>query len=302
MEQSDQVAAVRRMQAHIDGHLDRPISLYDLSRVAGYSPWHSARLFRELTGRAPFDYIRALRLSAAALRLQDRSVRVTDVALDFVFASPEGFSRAFSRAFGQTPKAYQIRPRPVRLFMPDRAAASGRTSLKGAPIMTQPENKASVFVQVVDRPARKLILRRGIKAEEYFAYCEEVGCDIWNILTALPDALYEPIGMWLPSNLIRPGTSRYAQGVEMPADYAGPVPDSCEIIDLPPCKMMVFQGQPFDDADFEQAIVDLSDVIEHYNPEVFGFRWAEEDGPHFQMEPQGYRGYIEGKPVRALDN
>ena len=40
----------------------------------------------------------------------------------------------------------------------------------------------SIFVQVVDRPARKLILKRGIKAEDYYAYCEEVGCEIWDVL------------------------------------------------------------------------------------------------------------------------
>jgi hypothetical protein len=36
------------------------------------------------------------------------------------------------------------------------------------------------------------------------------------------------------------------------------------------------------------------------NPEIYGFKWADADGPRFQMEPQGYRGYIEGKPVREI--
>ena len=38
-----------------------------------------------------------------------------------------------------------------------------------------------------------------------------------------------------------------------------------------------------------------------YNPELYGFTYAEEDGPRFQLEPQGYRGYIEGRPVRSLN-
>jgi len=38
-------------------------------------------------------------------------------------------------------------------------------------------------------------IKRGISAAEYFKYCEEVGCDIWNVLTSVKEALYEPIGM-----------------------------------------------------------------------------------------------------------
>ena len=40
--------------------------------------------------------------------------------------------------------------------------------------------------------------------------------------------------------------------------------------------------------------------MKNYQPELYGFRWADEDGPRFQLEPQGYRGYIEGRPVRPL--
>ena len=162
------------------------------------------------------------------------------------------------------------------------------------------EKLNTIFVQVVDRPARKLILKRGIKAEDYYAYCEEVPCDIWEVLGAIKEAIYEPMGMWLPENLRRPGTSVYAQGVEVPADFSGTIPEGTEMIPLPACKMMIFQGQPFEDKDYEQAIGSFWETIKSYNPEVYGFKWADEDGPRFQLEPQGYRGYIEGRPVRAL--
>jgi AraC family transcriptional regulator len=44
----------------------------------------------------------------------------------------------------------------------------------------------------------------------------------------------------------------------------------------------------------------LSEVMETYCPELYGFEWADEDAPRFQMEPQGYRGYIEARPVRQI--
>ena len=83
--------------------------------------------------------------------------------------------------------------------------------------MVEKSKVNTIFVQVVDRPARKLILKRAARAKNYFEYCEEVPCEIWETLTAVKDALYEPIGMWLPENLRKPGTSEYAQGVEVPS-------------------------------------------------------------------------------------
>lgn len=167
--------------------------------------------------------------------------------------------------------------------------------------MCKNQNTNTVFVQVVDRPARKLIFKPGIKATHYFEYCEEVGCDVWDVLSGIKEAIYEPIGMWLPDNLRRPGTSTYAQGVEVPADYAGKVPEGYELIDLPPCKIMVFQGQPFEEEKFEEAIGDLWEAMKKYNPELYGFKWADEDGPRFQLAPAVYRGYIEARPVRQLN-
>lgn len=297
---SDKILAVQRMQDFIAAHICRPITLHDLGQAAGYSPWHSARLFREWTGQAPFDYIRSLRLSHAAFRLQNSDERIVDVAFDFVFDSHEGFTRAFSKAFGQSPKAFRQQPQPVRLFLPDQVRKRLPTTPKGETIMSDQIKSSAIFVQVVDRPARKLILRRGIKATDYYEYCEEVGCEIWDVLSAVQDALYEPIGMWLPDHLIKPGTSQYTQGVEVPADYSGPVPDNCDMIDLPPCKMMVFQGEPYDDEQYEEAISQVWGKMKAYQPELYGFRWADEDGPRFQMAPMGYRGYIEGRPVRAV--
>jgi AraC family transcriptional regulator len=300
MDNWEPVNAVQRMQAFIEEHLQEPITLHRLASEAGYSPWHAAKIFKTLTGKTPFEYIRAMRLSRAAMRLRDEDVRIVDVAFDFVFDSHEGFTRAFSKQFGLTPQRFcQVKP-PIKLFMPGNIRETYLALQKGEFAMSENQKSSTTFVQVVDRPARKLILKRGIQATDYYAYCEEVGCEVWDALTGIQQALYEPIGMWLPENLRKTGTSTYAQGVELPLDYAGPVPEGFDLIDLPPCKMMIFQGEPYDDAEFEKAIGSLWESIKNYQPELYGFRWADEDGPRFQLEPQGYRGYIEGRPVRPL--
>jgi AraC family transcriptional regulator len=232
------------MQDFIERHIAEPISLRMLAQAAGYSPWHAARIFKEMTGKNPFEYIRELRLSRAAVKLRDGDPRIIDVALDFVFESHEGFTRAFSKQFGISPRRFIKEKPPVKLFMPESMRDYYLSLQRGESIVNTKTNPNTVFVQVIDRPARKIILKRGVKAKDYFAYCTELGCDVYEELKGVKDALYEPIGMWLPKNLQKPGTSEYAMGVEMPAEYTGKAPEGYEIIKLKPCKMMVFQGPP----------------------------------------------------------
>jgi AraC family transcriptional regulator len=300
LENWENINAVQRVQDYIAEHIDEPLTLYKLSQAAGYSPWYTSRIFKQYTGKTPLEYIRCLRLSRAAIQLWDDSKRVIDVALDFAFNSHEGFTRAFSDRFGMTPQYYRKTTPMIPLFIPTSIRAYYLIKKKGAVKMQAKSETKVVFVQVVERPKRRLILKRGINAENYYDYCKEVGCDVWGELCSIKQALYEPIGMWLPENLRKPGTSKYAQGVEVPFDYQSELPEGYEIIDLPACKVMVFQGPPFKDEEFEAAVNDLWQVMDNYNPELYGFRWADEDGPRFQLAPMGERGYIEARPVRPL--
>ncbi len=296
----DRIKATQRMQAYIEARLGEPITMAQLARAARYSPWHAARVFKEITGTAPFDYIRKRPQSAAAQQQRGSGRKVVDVAIDIAICSHQGFTRAFARQFGMSPRHFRQTGAPVRLFMPSEHRGWYTERQRGGRELEQNRQRETVFVQVVDWPARKLIVRRGQKATHYFEYCEEVGCDVWEQLGAITEALNEPMGLWLPANLRTPGTSEYVQGVAVPESYSGEVPEGFDSFDLPACKMMVFQGPPFKDEDFEQAITSLWDLMKTYDPEPYGFAWADEAGPRFQLRPEGYRGYIEGRPVRAL--
>jgi AraC-like DNA-binding protein len=300
MDNWEKINAVQRMQLYIEEHLGERIALEMLAKEAGYSLWHSSRIFKELTGQTPLAYIRALRLSKAAVGLWDDSKRIIDVALDFSFDSHEGFTRAFAEQFGLSPQNYRKNTPPIPLFMPSHIRDYYLMLQQGGIVMPEEKKTQTTLVQVVERPKRKLILKRGIKADNYFDYCGEVGCEVWGILCSIKDALYEPIGMWLPENLRPAGTSIYAQGVEVSDSFIGQIPEGFEIIDLPACKYMVFQGPPFENENFMEAISDLWQIIKNYKPELYGFMWSDTDAPRFQLEPRGERGYIEAKPVCQL--
>ncbi|HEX2944501.1 MAG TPA: AraC family transcriptional regulator [Clostridia bacterium] len=300
---TDGDVAVERIREFIHAHLQDEITASDVAKAAGYSQYHAARLFKSEMDLSPFEYIRRERLVQSAHVLRSSKPKVLDIALDFVFDSHEGFTRAFSNAFGITPKKYANHPTPNGWLIPYRYLDRQKSKSEG---FVMQEQTAIIFTQIIERPARKLILRRSKEAAEYYAYCEEFGCGTpempspWEILCGIKEALYEPVGVWLPDNMRPAGSGIYAHGVEVPADYTGKVPEQFDIIDLAPCKLLVFQGEPYDDAHYQEAVDLCIERIGKFNPEVYGYQYADELAPKMQLAPMGWRGYIEMRPIRSM--
>ena len=285
-------AAVRVMQDYITEHISEEITIDDLARCSSFSPGYARQLFLKYLGMTPAVYIRRLKLSKSALRLRDEKISVLDVAMDMGFGSVDGYQRAFRREFGCNPKEYALSPIPIWLFTPYFITDEERKKKKMSEIR-------NVFIQVIEKPSRKVIIKRGVKADEYFSYCEEVGCDVWGLLKSIKSISGEPICMWLPQEMRKPVTNEYVQGVEVEADYSGKVPEGFEIIDLPAATYLLFRGEPFADEDYEVAITEIWDAEKKYNPEFIGFKWDDKN-PRIQLEPRGERGYIELVPVKKI--
>ena len=286
----EQIEAVQRMQEYIEKHLRENISFADVAKASLFSPWYARRLFLEYTGVTPSEYIRKLRLKQSALKLRDEDVNILDVALDSGFGSVDGYQRAFRKEFGCNPSAYAADPIPLRLFTPYgvkfRYMEREKTTM-GA---------RNVFIKVIDKPKRKVIIKRGKTAAEYMKYCEEVGCDIWGLLVSMKSLCGEPVCLWLPEAYIKPGTSQYVQGVEVAEDYTGEIPDGFDIIELPKAQYLMFQGEPFQEEDYQQAIAEIWEAEKNYDPSLIGYQW-DDANPRIQLEPIGTRGYIELVPI-----
>lgn len=289
----DRILAVRRMQEHIAQNTDRGITPGELSRVSGYSARQAVRLFRFFLNITPAGYARRLRLSNAALRLRDENVKIIDAAFDAGYGSVDGFQRAFRKEFGCNPKEYARSPIALYLF---------------TPYYVQPEREerkdnnmenTKVTVQIVSRPQRKAVIKRGKKATHYFEYVEEVGCDIWGLLTSMKSFCGEPVCMWLPQEYIKPGTSEYVQGVELLPNDEMPVPEGFDVIELPEAEYMMFRGETFREEDFEDAISTVWKYETEFDFAALGYE-RDDRNPRIQMEPLGERGYIEYLPIRKI--
>ncbi|MEG0308495.1 MAG: AraC family transcriptional regulator [Clostridium sp.] len=290
----EQIEAVQRMQDYIEDNINDNITLSDLSKVSLFSPWYSYRLFSKWINLTPSDYIRRLRLSKSALRLRDEEQKIVDIAFNIGFGSVDGYQRAFFREFGINPSEYALNPVPIYLFTP--YGVKYRTIEKEKMIM---ENVKNVFIQRVEKPVRKVIIKRGVKATDYFSYCEEVGCDVWGLLISIKSISGEPVCLWLPPNYIKSGTSEYVQGVEVAINYDGEVPEGFDVIELPGAKYLMFQGEPFEEVDYCNAIEEVWNSIKKYDPSVMGYSW-DKLNPRIQLEPIGTRGYIELVPINLM--
>jgi AraC family transcriptional regulator of adaptative response/methylated-DNA-[protein]-cysteine methyltransferase len=94
------IASVRE---HIESHVDRPVPLAELGRVAQLSPFTVQRLFKSELGVSPLQYQRALRASRLRGELK-RGGTVTNAIYEAGFGSS---SRAYAgSALGMTPARF----------------------------------------------------------------------------------------------------------------------------------------------------------------------------------------------------
>lgn len=97
---------VGRLTGFLRDHIGEPVTIAELSRMAGVSERTLRAAFRETFGLSPKQYTIAERLRAAheALRAADpKTTTVTDVATSFGFFELGRFAGRYRDAFGESP-------------------------------------------------------------------------------------------------------------------------------------------------------------------------------------------------------
>jgi AraC family transcriptional regulator len=98
---------VTQMIRMIEAHPDSDHRLSELARVARLSRYYFLRMFQDLTGLTPHQYVLRTRLRWAATRLLLEPARVLDIALGSGFGDISNFNRAFRAEFGVSPRTYR---------------------------------------------------------------------------------------------------------------------------------------------------------------------------------------------------
>jgi len=107
----------------IDTCSHEPIDLDGAANEAGLSPCHFLRLFAEVLGVTPHQYLIRSRLRRAARLLADEAHSISDIAFDVGFGDLSNFVRTFRRAAGVSPRRFRQAARGDRKIFQDRLAA-----------------------------------------------------------------------------------------------------------------------------------------------------------------------------------
>lgn len=101
------VRQVDRAVELIDVSFARPLTLRELAGAAHMSPFHFARVFRELVGVPPHRYLMTVRLRHAVRLLQEGG-SVSNACYDVGFASLSHFITVFRERFGIVPSQARL--------------------------------------------------------------------------------------------------------------------------------------------------------------------------------------------------
>ena len=103
----------------VENH-DRDISVTDVAGYVFLSQGYFTRAFRDETGMSPMAFMMQVRVDHACKLLEQRDIKVSGVAQQVGFSSPQRFNAAFRKHIGMTPMAY-------RKQVLERKAEAGRT-------------------------------------------------------------------------------------------------------------------------------------------------------------------------------
>ena len=98
---------VQECMAYVQAHLTEPFTLANLACHVGYTEYYLTKKFQKETGTKLADYIRDARLEQARLQLETTRRSVRAISEEFQFGTPNYFSTAFSRRYGQSPAQYR---------------------------------------------------------------------------------------------------------------------------------------------------------------------------------------------------
>jgi AraC family transcriptional regulator len=98
---------LRAVIDYIHDHIGESLELGSISRTAGLSEFHFARLFKAATGATPFQFVTRTRMEQAKQLLRKTRLPIFEIAKRVGYQKPSHFSARFRAVLGCGPDAYR---------------------------------------------------------------------------------------------------------------------------------------------------------------------------------------------------
>ncbi|OGF50753.1 MAG: hypothetical protein A2231_05355 [Candidatus Firestonebacteria bacterium RIFOXYA2_FULL_40_8] len=102
-------AIISRVKENMDTFPSSSISLKEAASIAGMSPCHFSRIYKETTGRKFRDYTCEQRIEHSKILLNNPDKKISDIAERCGYRETSSFSRAFNKMTGEYPGSYRAR-------------------------------------------------------------------------------------------------------------------------------------------------------------------------------------------------
>lgn len=171
---------------YIEDHLDEPLALHELAALAGFSPHHFHRVFQHITGEAPKEYLRRLRLERAVYRLKVSPDNVLRIALDAGFKTHETFTRAFTRQFDIHPSEFRAVLKGYRACVDEALGTYTFAGFSNESPLNLRFDRRKETLDVKRIPGRQVIFKRYTGYENLLAPSKNT-LDLWRELFDFAD-------------------------------------------------------------------------------------------------------------------
>lgn len=112
------ITGINRVMAYTEQHLKEDLDCAKLAQLSGCSYADFQRVFSLLNHMSYLEYVKARRLSQAAVEIIHSRKRILDIALEYGYESADVFAAAFRRAFGCSPSQARKQNLQLPLFLP----------------------------------------------------------------------------------------------------------------------------------------------------------------------------------------
>ncbi len=92
---------------YINTNYTDTFTLFELADMSGLSEGHFCRIFKEITGFTPFNYINRIRITKSCELLTRTNKKIADIALSCGFNNIGYFNRIFKNIMKESPKSYR---------------------------------------------------------------------------------------------------------------------------------------------------------------------------------------------------
>ncbi|MCQ4084128.1 AraC family transcriptional regulator [Streptomyces sp. RB6PN25] len=92
--------------SYVQENMSQPLTVSDLAERVALSPSAFSHLFRDVTGKSPYRFVKEMRLNRARELLLEGELSVTQVSRAVGYSSTSHFINEFRDRFGASPRAY----------------------------------------------------------------------------------------------------------------------------------------------------------------------------------------------------